>query len=110
MPGKLVVKDPRPIGPGFFCIRAVPTKGVAVNAKDKILRALQTDLDNAEREIKRWGRVHSRYVADMILDSDAGRPVNLRTASSRSLAKEELDAARESRRLYRLAIAAVRKG
>lgn len=85
-------------------------KEIAVTTpKEKILLALETDRASAEKDMRRWSAAYRRYEADIILNADADLPVNLRTVSSRNLAKDELDNAREAKRLYGIAIAAVRK-
>lgn len=80
-----------------------------MKAKEKVLMLLTHDRDEADKEMKKWAAAYHRYDADIILNADANLPVNLRTVSSRNLAKEELEKARETKRLYAVAIAAVRK-
>lgn len=81
----------------------------AVNTKQKVLMLLEHDRDSADADIKKWAATVNQYDADIILNADADLPVNLRTISSRNLAKEELAKARELKRLYTVALAAVRK-
>lgn len=80
-----------------------------MNTKEKVLLLLDHDRAEAEADIKKWATAVNRYDADIILNADADLPVNIRTISSRNLAKEELAKARERKRLYSVAIAAVRK-
>lgn len=80
-----------------------------MNTKEKVLLLLEHDRAEAEKDIKKWAAAVNQYDADIILNADADLPVNLRTISSRNLAKEELAKSRERKRLYTVAIAAVRK-
>lgn len=80
-----------------------------MNTKEKVLLLLEHNRSEAEADIKKWAAAVNRYDADIILNADADLPVNIRTISSRNLAKEELSKARERKRLYSVAIAAVKK-
>lgn len=70
---------------------------------------LEHDRDEAEKEQMRWSSAYQRYEADLLFNAENNLPVNLRTVSSRNLAKEEMAKARETKRLYGVAIDAVRK-
>jgi hypothetical protein len=84
-------------------------EGDAVNAKEKVLLLLEHDRDDADKDLKRWSDAYQRYAADLLFSEEQGFPVNLRTVTSRNLAKEEMARARETKRLYTIAINAVRK-
>lgn len=80
-----------------------------MNAKDKVLLLLEHDRTDAEKNMKRWADAVHRYDADLLFNEERALPTNIATVSSRNLAKEELAAARETKRLYTIAINAVRK-
>jgi hypothetical protein len=82
---------------------------VAVEVKDKVLTLLEQYRDEADKDMKRWSAAYQRYVADLLFYEEHNFPVNMRTVSSRNLAKEEMAKARETKRLYTIAINAVRK-
>jgi hypothetical protein len=85
-------------------------EGVAVkNAKQKVLMLLEHDRDEAEREQKKWAGAVQQYESDLLFAAEQGFPVNVRTVSSRNLAKEEAARARETKRLYMVAINAVKR-
>lgn len=80
-----------------------------MKAKEKVLLLLEHDRDDAEKTMKRWSDAVNRYDADLLFNQEKDLPVNMATVSSRNIAKEELANARETRRLYTIAINAVRK-
>ncbi len=77
--------------------------------KEKVLMLLEHDKDEAEKEQKKWSTSYQRYVSDLLFAEEQGFPLNIRTVSSRNLAKEEMAKARETKRLYTVAINCVRK-
>lgn len=77
--------------------------------KQKIIMLLEQDRENAEKDMKRWSASYHTYDADILFAAENNYPVNLRAVSSRALAKEELAKARETKRLYTVAINAVRR-
>jgi hypothetical protein len=81
----------------------------AVKAKEKVLLLLEHDRDDADKTVKRWSDAVNRYDADLLFNQEKDLPVNMATVSSRNIAKEELANARETKRLYTIAINAVRK-
>ncbi len=80
-----------------------------MNAKGKVLMLLEHDRDEADKNMKRWAASYQPYEADLLFNSENDLPLNLRTVSSRNIAKEEMAKARETKRLYGIAIDAVRK-
>jgi uncharacterized Zn finger protein len=81
-----------------------------VDPKEKVLMLLEHDRDDAEAEYKRWSAAFQRYAADLLFNEENDLPVNMLTVSSRNLAKDEMAKAREIKRLYGIAIDAVRRG
>jgi hypothetical protein len=79
------------------------------NVKQKVLMLLEHDRDEADKELKRWNDAVQRYDADLLFVAEQGFPTNVRTVSSRNLAKEEAARARETKRLYTIAINAVKR-
>jgi alpha-L-fucosidase len=79
------------------------------NVKQKVLIVLEHEQDNADKELKRWNDAVKRYDADLLFVAEQGFPTNVRTVSSRNLAKEEAGRARETKRLYTIAINAVKR-
>lgn len=80
-----------------------------MKAKEKVLLLLEHQRDDAATNMKRWADTVHRYDADLLFNQERDLPVNMATVSSRNIAKEELAAARETKRLYTIAINAVRK-
>jgi hypothetical protein len=76
--------------------------------KEKILIALEADEKKANAEVKRWDTTVNQYDADMIFNEENNLPSLPAIKKSRDLAKQEALAARELRRLYGVAIDAVR--
>lgn len=80
-----------------------------MNTKEKILLALEQDIKNAELDMRRWSDAVKQYNADLLYQEEQGFEPNQLTIQSRAAAKTALDRARETRRLYRVAVEAVRK-
>lgn len=76
--------------------------------KEKLLIALEADEKQANVEVKRWDATVNRYDADMIFNQEHNLPSLSTIEASRDLAKQEAADAREMRRLYGVAIDAVR--
>lgn len=76
--------------------------------KEKLLAVLEADEKKANAEVKRWDATVHQYDADMIYNQEHGLPSLSTIESSRDLAKQEALDARELRRLYGVAIDAVR--
>jgi hypothetical protein len=76
--------------------------------KEKLLIALEADEKQANAEVKRWDTTVNRYDADMIFNQEHDLPSLPTIKASRDLAKQEAAEARELRRLYGVAIDAVR--
>lgn len=77
--------------------------------KEKVLMLLEHDMDDAEKDYKRWSHSYQRYAADLLFNEENNLPLNLRSVASRNLAKDEMARARETKRLYGIAIDAVRR-
>lgn len=77
--------------------------------KEKVLLLLEHDRDEAEREVMRWADAVHRYDADLLFNEEQGFAANPRTLESRAAAKSAQDKARETKRLYNVAINAVRR-
>ena len=76
--------------------------------KEKLLIALEADEKQANFEVKRWDAAVNRYDADLIFNQDNNLPSLPTIERSRDLAKQEAANARETRRLFGVAIDAVR--
>lgn len=76
--------------------------------KEKLLFALEADEKEANDEVKRWDTAVNQYDADMIFNQEHDLPSLPTIKRSRDLAKQEALYAREVRRLYGVAIDAVR--
>lgn len=76
--------------------------------KEKVLAILEAEEKKANAEVKRWDTTVNQYDADMIFNEENNLPSLPTIKRSRDLAKEEALAARDVRRLYGVAIDAVR--
>jgi len=79
----------------------------AVNVKEKVLLALETDRDNEDKEMKRWADAVHRYDADLLFQAEQGFEPKALTVESRAAAKAAYERAREGKHLYTVAINAV---
>jgi hypothetical protein len=70
---------------------------------------LEHDRDEADKDQKRWSSAYQRYAADLLFNEENDLPLNIRTVSSRNLARDEMAKARETKRLFDIAINAVRR-
>lgn len=76
--------------------------------KEKLLIVLEESEKKSNAEVKYWDTIVNQYDADMIFNQEHDLPSLPTITRSREIAKQESLDAREVRRLYGVAIAAVR--
>jgi len=101
--------DPASHLPEAGSLLNLPEGDAVKKTKEKILLALEQDVVNAEMDMARWQDAVKRYNADLLFQEEQGFTPNALTIESRAAAKEALDRAKETRRLYTVAVDAVRK-
>lgn len=100
--------DPSLYTPRLGSSVATTTERDAVNVKEKVLLALETDRENEDKEMRRWADAVHRYDTDLLFQQEQGFEPNALTVESRAAAKTAYERAKEAKHLYTVAVNAVR--